>query len=188
MTTGSLLLREHWGAVSDASALPADADAAITVLYGRHHVEMVRLAVLLVRDEPLAEDVVHDAFITLHRRWSTLKEPAAAIGYLHRSVVNGCRSAQRRRVVASRWVRRQDPREQRAPAAEQSVLASQQRDRVLDALADLPRRQREVMTLRYYRDLSEEEIADVLGISRGSVKTHASRGAAALRQMLEGER
>ncbi|QWC86778.1 SigE family RNA polymerase sigma factor [Nocardioidaceae bacterium] len=164
-----------------------NADEAITDLYSAHHTEMVRLAVLLVRDQLLAEDVVQDAFITLHRRWDRLDDPAGAVGYLHRSVVNGCRSAQRRRVVATRWIQRQDPRESLAPGADDAVLASERRDRVLDALADLPRRQREVLTLRYYRDMSEEEIASVLEISRGSVKTHASRGAAALRARLGGE-
>ena len=195
MTAASLLVRGHRGVVSELSRVSGDAgdaDAAITELYERHHAEMVRTAVLLLRDQALAEDVVHDSFIKVHRRWATLDDRAAAIGYLHRSVVNGCRSAQRRRVVASRWVRRQNPREQRTAPADHAVLDAEQRDAVLDALADLPRRQREVMTLRYYRDLSEEEIADALGISRGSVKTHASRGASALRDALrpelEGER
>ena len=55
---------------------------------------------------------------------------------------------------------------------------------MLDALEALPRRQREVIALRYYVDLSEAEIADALGISRGAVKSHASRGAATLRGLL----
>ena len=54
----------------------------------------------------------------------------------------------------------------------------------MEALAELPRRQREVIALRYYVDLSEAEIAETLGISRGAVKSHASRGAAALRASL----
>jgi RNA polymerase sigma factor (sigma-70 family) len=54
----------------------------------------------------------------------------------------------------------------------------------MDALAELPRRQREVIALRYYVDLSEAEIAETLGISRGAVKSHASRGAASLREAL----
>jgi RNA polymerase sigma factor (sigma-70 family) len=55
---------------------------------------------------------------------------------------------------------------------------------VLAALGKLPRRQREVLVLRYYLDLSEAEIADTLGISRGAVKSHASRGLAALKTTL----
>jgi RNA polymerase sigma factor (sigma-70 family) len=56
---------------------------------------------------------------------------------------------------------------------------------VLDALRALPERQREVLALRYYLDLSEAEIAETLGISKGAVKTHASRGAATLRAQME---
>ena len=70
------------------------------------------------------------------------------------------------------------------PGADDAVLADDRRDRVLDALRGLPARQREVLALRYYSELSEAEIADALGISRGAVKSHASRGAAALRVAL----
>jgi RNA polymerase sigma factor (sigma-70 family) len=69
--------------------------------------------------------------------------------------------------------------------ADHHALASDRRTRVLDALRTLPDRQREVLALRYYLDLSEAQIAQTLGISRGAVKSHASRGAVALRQLLE---
>jgi RNA polymerase sigma factor (sigma-70 family) len=64
------------------------------------------------------------------------------------------------------------------------VVDDVRRRAVIDALAELPRRQREVLALRYYLDLSEREIAETLGISAGAVKSHASRGAAALRTHL----
>jgi len=72
-----------------------------------------------------------------------------------------------------------------APGADTASLDSERRRAVLDALRALPQRQREVLTLRYYLDFSEREIAQTLGISQGAVKSHASRGAAALRQLLE---
>jgi RNA polymerase sigma factor (sigma-70 family) len=72
-----------------------------------------------------------------------------------------------------------------APSAEVGALHSAQRDEVMAALRQLPHRQREVLVLRYYADLSEAQIADAMGISTGAVKSHASRGAAALRQKLE---
>ena len=78
---------------------------------------------------------------------------------------------------------RPDPLPDGAPADE-SVLRTERRSTVLDALAELPARQREVLVLRYYLDLSEADIATTLGISRGAVKSHASRGAAALRTRL----
>ena len=68
--------------------------------------------------------------------------------------------------------------------ADQDAVAAEQRDRVLDALRALPDRQREVVALRYYLDLSEAQIAETLGISNGAVKSHASRAAAALRTSL----
>jgi RNA polymerase sigma factor (sigma-70 family) len=71
-----------------------------------------------------------------------------------------------------------------AAGADHTAYDVERRGTVLDALRGLPRRQREVLVLRYYLDLSEAEIADVLGISRGAVKSHASRGAAALRAVL----
>ena len=64
------------------------------------------------------------------------------------------------------------------------MLRGARRRAVIDALARLPRRQREVLALRYYLDLSEREIAETLRISQGAVKSHASRGAAALRRSL----
>jgi RNA polymerase sigma factor (sigma-70 family) len=64
-------------------------------------------------------------------------------------------------------------------------MVSAERAEVLEALRALPRRQRETLLLRYYCDLSEAEIADTLGVSRGAVKSHASRGLAALRTILE---
>jgi RNA polymerase sigma-70 factor (sigma-E family) len=159
--------------------------AALVRLYDGHYAELVRLAVLLVRDRETAEDVVQDAFVQMCRRWDRIEDPANAVGYLRTSVLNGARSALRRRGVA----RRHEPAgPDVAPAADVGALDRAQRDVVLGALQRLPRRQREVLVLRHYLDLPEGEIASLLGISRGSVKTHASRGAAALRAALEDQR
>ena len=142
-------------------------------------------AVLLVRDVGTAEEVVQDAFVALHGRWGSLRDPDRALAYLRQAVVNRSRSALRHRQgrparprgAAAGAGRR--PRRRRAPRWTPTGATA-----VLDALAALPRRQREVLALRYYLDLSEAEIAETLGISRGAVKSHASRGAAALRESL----
>ena len=153
-------------------------------LYAAHFTGLVRLATLLLRDQGEAEQVVQDAFLDLHQRWSRLREPDKAVGYLHTSVVNRARSVLRhRKVVAQRAQQEESPTH--APGADLEVDVRARRDVVLKALAELPDRQREVLVLRYYRDLSEAQIAQALGISAGSVKTHASRGAAALRATLE---
>lgn len=162
---------------------PGDADAAVEVLYVGHWDRLVRLSVLLVNDSGQAEEIVQDAFIELHRRWSRLDDPERALPYLRQTVVNRSRSALRHRGVVQRHLARQvEP--PTAPGADESVLADARRRAVLDALQRLPRRQREVLALRYYLDLSEAEIAETLGISRGAVKSHASRGGAALRPLL----
>lgn len=158
------------------------ADEAVTRLYAEHWVGLVRLATLLLRDRGRAEEVVQDAYVALHGRWGRLREPDKALAYLRRTVVNGCRSALRHRTVVDRH--RPEP-----PAvvesAETTALAGEQRGRLAEALAGLPRRQREVLVLRYYVDLSEADIAATLGISRGAVKSHSSRGVAALRTSWE---
>ena len=155
-----------------------DADEAVTRLYAEHWVGLVRLATLLLRDQGRAEEVVQDAFVAMHGRWSRLREPEKALAYLRRSVVNGCRSSLRHRSVVERH-RPDQPGS--APSAESLMLVGEERSRLTEALAALPRRQREVLVLRYYVDLSEADIAAALGISRGAVKSHGSRGVAALR-------
>ncbi|KRC57711.1 MULTISPECIES: SigE family RNA polymerase sigma factor [unclassified Nocardioides] len=161
----------------------SDADTAIETLYVAHWDQLVRLSVLLVRDQGQAEEVVQDAFVELHRRWERIDDPDRAPAYLRQTVVNRSRSALRHRGVVQRHLARQHQLDV-APGADEPVLADSRRRSVLDALQRLPRRQREVLALRYYLDLSEAEIAETLGISRGAVKSHASRGTAALRPLL----
>lgn len=159
------------------------ADEALEQLYAAHWRELVRLAVLLLHDVGTAEEVVQDAFVAVHDRWGRLRDPAKALAYLRRSVVNGSRSRLRHRVVVRRHLAAQPPPPTAAPADEASLVADR-RAAVLDAMRELPERQREVLALRHYQDLSEAEIADALGISRGAVKSHASRGSARLRELL----
>ncbi|MCX6395640.1 MAG: SigE family RNA polymerase sigma factor [Propionibacteriales bacterium] len=165
-------------------AARTDADTALTELYAGHYARLVRLAVLLVREQGLAEDVVQDAFVAMHQRWQRIDQGTAP-AYLAKSVVNRSRSALRHRSVVAR--NRPEPPPDAAPA-DTEVLASAHRAAVLDGLAALPTRQREVLVMRYYLDYSEREIANALGISQGAVKSHASRGAAALRQTLQEQR
>lgn len=167
--------------LGEAPASRWDADEALTVLYTAHHRSLVRIAGLLLRDTDAAEEVVQDAFVGLYRRWRRLRDPDKAVAYLRQSTVNGARSALRRRGTAWRALPRLLPVDSDPDVATQ-VAAHRT---VIDALAHLPERQREVLVLRYYADLSEAQIADLLGISRGAVKTHASRGLAALRPTLE---
>jgi RNA polymerase sigma-70 factor (sigma-E family) len=164
-----------------------DADDAVTQLYAAHYRSLVRLAALLVRHSGEAEEIVQDAFVAMHAKWRKLRDPDKGLGYLRRTVVNRARSSQRRHAVADRHADSAAGTRLTAaePSAEQQVLSAETRATVMAALDRLPTRQREVLVLRYYSDLSENDIADTLGISRGAVKSHASRGVAALRTTLE---
>lgn len=146
-------------------------------LYAEHYRSLVRLAALLVDDVGTCEELVQDAFVGVLRRRSAWDDPARAAAYLRSAVLNGARSALRKRRV----------RERPVPAPVRSGEADDNRH-VLAALRSLPDRQREVLAMRYWLDLSEADIASTLGISAGSVKTHASRGLAALERVLEEER
>jgi RNA polymerase sigma-70 factor (sigma-E family) len=156
------------------------ADDALELLYAAHWSQLVRLGVMLVHDQGAAEEIVQDCFIAVHARWGRLRDPEKALAYLRRSVVNRSRSHLRHLSVVRRHALREAPPEPSA-GADSPTYDRAQREAVLGALRRLPRRQREVLALRYYLDLSEAEIAELLGISRGAVKSHASRGAAALR-------
>jgi RNA polymerase sigma-70 factor (sigma-E family) len=171
--------------VTTVTARPVwTADEALEQLYAAHWRALVRLSVLLVRDQGVAEEVTQDAFVAVHARWSRLRDPDKALAYLRQAVVNRSRSALRHRAVVQRHADRRTTSTVES-GSDQAALATDLRTAVLDALRELPQRQREVLALRYYLDLSEAEIADTLGISRGSVKSHASRGAAALRLLLQ---
>lgn len=159
-----------------------DADAAVEELYAAHYRRLVRLSVLLVRDVETAEEVVQDSFVALHGRWRSLREPDKGLAYLRQTVVNRSRSVLRHRGVRARY---SPPTAPDRPGADEDALASERRAAVLDAMRELSERQREVLALRYYLDLSEADIASTLGISRGAVKSHASRGVAALRSLME---
>lgn len=164
-------------AVSDRVDIPA--------LYETHWRALVRLAVLLVDDVSSAEDVVQDAFISLHRRVDALRNPEAALAYVRTSVLNLSRSVLRRRHVARKHLKVAEP--EATAAADHDVLLRDEHRATLAAVHALPQRQQEVLILRYWSGLSEHEIAHTLGISTGSVKSAASRGKAALERVLGGK-
>ena len=161
-----------------------DADTGVAALFRSHRVGMVRLAILLVDDLETAEDVVQEAFAGLHRKWAALTGDQIAVAYLRACVVNGARSALRRRRTVRSHLRSVGVPPPAEPADAAALLADEHRQ-VLAALAQLPDRQREVLVLRYWAQLSEAEIAATLSISLGAVKSSASRGRAALAVALE---
>ena len=169
---------------SVSTVLPdEDVRSAVAQVYVLQRLPMVRLATFLCGDREAAEEIVQDAFIGLQRRWFALAGPEAAVGYLRASVVNGTRNLHRRRSVARRHLRVAEP--DAGPSADSAVLLAEEHRAVLAALDHLPQRQREVLVLRYWSELGEAEIANALGIPRGTVKSTASRALAALEQLLK---
>lgn len=156
---------------------PPPAPITIDDIYRTHRMQMVRLAILLVDDMASAEDVVQEAFAGLYRNWGGLRDRNAAIGYLRTAVVNGSRSMLRRRRTARAYV---PPDPGTARSAESLAMLSTEHQAVVTALGDLAPRQREVLVLRYYGGLSEAEIAEATGLSKGTVKSTASRAVAKL--------
>jgi RNA polymerase sigma-70 factor (sigma-E family) len=167
--------------VTETPAPPAGPEDQVTALYQAHATGLVRLAMLMLGDQGAAEDVVQDAFLGLYRRWNGLNDPARAIAYTRSSVLNGCRDALRRRsrkVPAALL-------EPNAASAEAHVLLAEEHREVLAALRLLPGRQREAVVLRHCLGLPEGEVAQAMGISRGTVKSAAHRGLAALARILK---
>jgi len=153
-----------------------------TALYVGHYEQLLRLAVLLVGDVPGAEDVVQEAFIRVHRvlDGGTVRSP---LPYLRQTVINLARSEVRRRLVRLRHAPRPMPD---AASAEEGAYAAISRQEVIRALRRIPRRQREAVVLRYWADLPEAEIAELMGISTGAVKGYISRALSRLGLLLEG--
>jgi RNA polymerase sigma-70 factor (sigma-E family) len=161
-----------------------EAEVAFDELYRSQWHHMVRVALLLVDDVESAKDCVQDAFLGLYGR--SLRSPDAAVGYLHRSVVNAARSMLRRRGIARRQLRNAEAAA--VPGADHAVIVGAEHAALMAALRQLPQRQREVLVLRYWSGLPEAEIAAALGIRPGTVKSAASRALTALENKLGGLR
>jgi len=160
----------------------AAAERHVTALYQAHALSLARLALLMLGDRDAAQDVVQDAFFGLYRRWDKLASADAAPAYLRVSVLNGCRTALKRRSRPTLHAA-----EQSLESAEATVVHTEEQRGVLAAVQRLPARQREVVVLRYYLDMSEEQAARAMGVSRGTVKSATSRAVAAIGRMLKGE-
>jgi RNA polymerase sigma-70 factor (sigma-E family) len=159
-----------------------DRDAVLGELFRAHHGPLVRTATLLLGDAGVAEEIVQDAYVKLHGALRRLRQPEASVAYLRATVINLARSRLRRYRVARRHPPLPSPP---AAGAEEGAVLSEDHREVLAALTALPRRQRECLVLRFYLGLTEAGIAQALSISTGSVKTHTSRGLAALSVRLE---
>ncbi|SDH91659.1 RNA polymerase sigma factor, sigma-70 family [Sinosporangium album] len=147
----------------------AYSDTELVDFYREQRLNLVRLAVLLVGDGETAEDIVQDVFIRLHKVW---RPQVTTLAYVRTAVLNAARSVLRRRAMmlrrtawAADWV----------DSAESTALVGEARREVLAALGRLPRRQRETLVLRYYLDLPDAEIAEIMRVGQSTVRSTAAR-------------
>jgi RNA polymerase sigma factor (sigma-70 family) len=173
------------GAVADTRPVDAfvDVDALVARLFAEEGRSLVRLARLFVDDRNAAEDLVQEAFIRLARHATSIRDPQRAPAYLRSIVLNLARDSNRRGLVSMRHRSVLVERAGTSDDDDDLVVREDQR-RVIDALRELPVRQRTCLVLRYYDELGPDEIAATLGISRNSVKTHLQRGLVALEERL----
>ena len=167
----------------------SNATRTITELYSVHYRPLLRLAILLVRDLPTAEEVVQNSFVDLYASQWPLRDAEEVLTHLQQDVVRRSRAALRHRAVVYEDQAAITENLQMTlpdmPSAEHCALVLLDRHAVVAALRTLPDRQREAIVLRYAANMSEAEIANAMGISRGAVKSHTSRGMTALRAILE---
>jgi RNA polymerase sigma-70 factor (sigma-E family) len=175
-----------WTAADARSQIPAitarwDADRAVTALYSMHYRSLVGLAAMLVGDVATAEKLVQDSFVALHAGWRRLADGDRASSYLRQSVVNRCRSVLRHPLITDKHV---PAIASGTPGAAQEQITLPGHSALVSALRTLPPRQREALVLRYYANLSEAQIATMMGISTGAVKSHIARAMSSLQAQL----
>ena len=194
--TGGLPVIAPWpvrapGAGSSSTSDSQDTDTAMAVgttvdhlteTYRAHYRSLLGLAALLLDDTASCEDVVQEAFIRVHSARSRVRDPEKTLAYLRQTVVNLSRSALRRRILGLKLLSKPMPD---MASAEEGAYELLERDQLKAAMRTLQRRQREVLVLRYFADMTEAQVAETLGISLGSVKAYGSRGLAALRVAME---
>jgi RNA polymerase sigma-70 factor (sigma-E family) len=161
----------------------APASGRLAELYLRHSPAGLRLAYLLTGDRTVAEDLMQEAFARLIGRLRHLRDPEAFDAYLRRTIVNLAASLMRHRAVERRFLDREGPRSPRE-SREPDVATHESMRR---ALLALPERQRAAIVLRYYEDLTEQQIAEALRCRPGTVRSLVSRGMAAMRIDLRGD-
>ncbi|MFI5937671.1 SigE family RNA polymerase sigma factor [Actinoplanes sp. NPDC051494] len=157
-----------------------DAERAFRRFFDQHHADLSRLAYLVTGDAGIADDLAADAFTEVWKHWARVEAADSPLAYARGIVSN----------LARQWIKKQT-RERHGMLR----LGLLRRDRsepdtpaVLDvraALARLPVRRRECVVLRYAFDVPEREVAEILGISVGAVKSQTSRGAAQLSTFLQ---
>jgi RNA polymerase sigma-70 factor (sigma-E family) len=158
-----------------------DADGAVAALYRTHYRPLVRLAALLVHDIDVAEELVQDSFVAMHSVWRRLADSDRALSYLYQAVVALSRSVLRHRTSMGKIPTELAPG---MPAADPGALTELEHSAIVSALRSLAPRQREVLVLQYYSDLTQAQTASAMRISKRAVKSHTAQAMSSLRAEL----
>jgi RNA polymerase sigma-70 factor (sigma-E family) len=148
-----------------------------------HVDDLLRTAYLIVWDDGEAEDLVQECLLKVARRWPRIKQMRQPRAYARRVLVNLALDSARGRAQRRRELEPGAP-ENAGLSTVDPLPALEARAELLQALGQLHERQRAVLVLRYFNDLTEAQVAEVLGCSPGTVKSSASRGLARLREAL----
>lgn len=157
------------GADLEPIATIGTAEDELAELYESQYDRLVRVAFVILGSDAAAEDAVQDAYVEVYRRWTSVDNPA---GYLRRAVVNRCTAVIRRRVIEQRHAR---------PSPETTVDVH---DELHDSVMKLAPKYRAALVLRFYEDLPDEEIAEILGVKRATVRSLVHRGVQQLREVV----
>ncbi|NUR14836.1 MAG: SigE family RNA polymerase sigma factor [Dermatophilaceae bacterium] len=150
-------------------------DASFTAFMRGAQPSLLRTAYFLCGDADLARELVQDALVRTYLAWPKVRQETA-LAYARRILVNG-------RADHGRRMRREVPSPVLREVLVEADTSHVEREQLVELLAQLPEQQRKVIVLRYCADLSERQTADLVGLSVGGVKSAASRGLAALRQL-----
>ena len=169
---------------SQGEPISAEAEALVVRLFHTDGRALVRLARLFVDDRDAAEDLVQEAFLRLARHAGRIDDADRAPAYLRSIVLNLARDHNRRGLVSLRHHATRGRDVDVDVDTVDRLVRSEEHRAVLDAVRRLPRRQRDCITLRYFEELSIDQIAATLGVSANSVKTHLQRAMASLERMV----
>jgi len=158
-----------------------DTSGVISNLFNKHVRSLVRMVRLFVDDRNAAEDMVQEAFLRLLDALPRIRQPERAAAYLRSIVLNLARDHNRRGLVS---LRHRSPADDSAVSIVDKIVLREDQKQVIDALDSLPRRQRDCLVLKYYTELPVTEIAETLGLSVNTVKTHLRRGMGELAKRL----
>jgi RNA polymerase sigma-70 factor (sigma-E family) len=157
----------------------ADREDAFQAFFEAHHGDLARLAYLITGDANAADDIAADALVEIWRHWSRVQQADSPLAYARGVLAN----------LARNWIRRQ--RRERLGMLSMKIISEEFRGSDVPAVMDvrsalrrLPLRRRECVVLRYAFDVPEREVAAILGISVGTVKSQTSRGAQQLASYL----